>query len=218
MARIYAGALSDVSGKVGNVVGRIRLGTNVLAVYQPVVSNPMTPAQQAVRMRFGLISEVMSKCIAAVNWGLIAYKGKGTNVHKGITPANKFMTLNKEAVSGTYPSIVVDYSKLVYSKGGIELPANPAVSVSGANIVFSWTDNSGVSPKAVASDTFGMVAYNPQKGMCAFVAVAAKREDATFSWAYPPTWAGDNAEIYMMFANDEHTECSDSLYMGSLSI
>lgn len=218
MARIYQGITGAINGKVGNVVGRFRLGTNVIAIYQPVVFNPQTVPQETNRQGFGLVSQLMSKCIGAVNWGLKAYKGQGSNRHKGITAPNKFMQLNKSILTGTYPNQSIDYSKVVFSKGGVVLPANPACSVSGANIVFSWTDNSGAAPKCLATDTMGYVAFNEQKSECVFVAVAAKREDATASFAYPNSWAGDNADMYIIFANADGTECSDSQYLGSMSL
>ena len=54
MGKQYGGMFANWYGKIGNVVGRIRQGRTIVAIYQPNVSNPRTDAQIAQRERFSL--------------------------------------------------------------------------------------------------------------------------------------------------------------------
>ncbi len=57
MAKIQ-GLVGGLSGKMGNAVFRQRYGETIVAQYQPVVSNPNTPAQQNARAAFKLITQL----------------------------------------------------------------------------------------------------------------------------------------------------------------
>lgn len=57
MAKIQ-GLVGGLSGKMGNAVFRQRYGETVVSQYQPVVSNPNTPAQQNARAAFKLITQL----------------------------------------------------------------------------------------------------------------------------------------------------------------
>lgn len=57
MAKIQ-GLVGGISGKMGNAVFRQRAGQTIVAQYQPVVSNPNTPAQQNARAAFKLITQL----------------------------------------------------------------------------------------------------------------------------------------------------------------
>lgn len=87
MARIQ-GIIGGISGKMGNAVFRQNHGETVISQYQPIVTNPNTKAQQDVRAKFKLVSQV-----AAMVAPVIAIPRRGAS-----TSRNQFTKVN-------YPSI-----------------------------------------------------------------------------------------------------------------
>jgi hypothetical protein len=53
-----SGITGTLSGKMGNAVFRVRAGQQVVAQYQPQVTNPNTEAQQVARAKFKLITQL----------------------------------------------------------------------------------------------------------------------------------------------------------------
>lgn len=210
MATLNSGILGGFSGKVGPVVGYSWKGINCMRSLALSVNDPRTDEQLMWRERLGVLSTLGTKALPFVQAGF-------HNQAKSMTEGNVFIAKNiKSVFSGTWPSETLDHSKLVFAAGSLDLPANPAVSVSGANLVFSWTDNSGAG-NAQPGDQLMVLAYNPQKAQAANLIGVAARSTASFSYAYPATWAGDNCELYIAFRSDNGT-VSDSLYLGSMSL
>lgn len=74
MAKIY-GLFGAMTGKVADVVMVVRNGVQVARKYQPVVSNPSSPAQVASRARLKLLSQlahVMASVIAMSREGIVS--------------------------------------------------------------------------------------------------------------------------------------------------
>lgn len=72
MAKIY-GLFGTMTGKLADTVMTVRNGEQVVRKYQPVVFNPSTPAQVAVRARLKLMSQ-----LSAVLNDAIAFRKQGT--------------------------------------------------------------------------------------------------------------------------------------------
>lgn len=80
MAKIY-GLFGSMKGKVADVVMAVRNGEQIVRKYQPVVSNPSTPAQVAVRAKMKLLSQlsaVMAPVIAMPRVGAVSSRNMFT--------------------------------------------------------------------------------------------------------------------------------------------
>lgn len=74
MAKIY-GLFGSMTGKVADVVMAVRNGEQIARKYQPVVTNPSTPAQVATRAKMKLMSQlsaVMAPVIAIPRMGSVS--------------------------------------------------------------------------------------------------------------------------------------------------
>lgn len=98
MAKIQ-GLVGGLSGKMGNAVFRQRYGETVVSQYQPVVSNPNTPAQQNARAAFKLITQLSA--IMAPAYGTLGVVTRPAR--QGRNPRTGFVAKN-------YNLIVVDPS------------------------------------------------------------------------------------------------------------
>ena len=96
MAKIY-GLFGAMTGKVADVVMVVRNGVQVARKYQPVVSNPSTPAQVAARAKLKLMSqlgEVLSKGIAFTRQGIVSARNRFVSANYAIS---SFDTENQRA-------------------------------------------------------------------------------------------------------------------------
>ncbi len=82
------------------------------------------------------------------------------NLASKLTGFNKVFNDNlRDAVTGVYPALAVDYSKLHLTKGTLPNAASAAASsVVARKLVFAWEDNSGEG-RAESSDKAFVAAY-----------------------------------------------------------
>lgn len=115
MAIYNAGYLSPIRKKLGNAVGRKWRSLDVLAVYQPFVSNPNTSAQKRVRLRFGTLATMAMHAANAINLGFEAIC-KGTKIPQ----RSMFISKNWGAViADSDVAVTIDYTELVFSDGSL---------------------------------------------------------------------------------------------------
>lgn len=87
MAKIY-GLFGSMTGKLADVVMSVRNGEQIARKYQPVVFNPQTEAQVAVRARLKLMSQlsaVFGKTIAIPREGAVSSRNLFTKVNFPLT-------------------------------------------------------------------------------------------------------------------------------------
>lgn len=87
MAKIY-GLFGAITGKLADTVMAVRNGEQLARKYQPIVSNPSTPAQVAQRAKLKLLSQlsaVMSPVIAIPRKGSVSSRNLFTKVNFPLT-------------------------------------------------------------------------------------------------------------------------------------
>lgn len=118
MAIYNAGYLSPIRKKLGNAVGRKWRTLDVLAVYQPFVSNPNTNAQKAVRNRFSLLATMAMKTADAIEAGF-------ASVCAGTKVPQRSMFIRKNWVNthaDDPEQATIDYTEMILSDGSLNVP------------------------------------------------------------------------------------------------
>lgn len=144
MAKIQ-GLVGGLSGKMGNAVFRQRYGETIVAQYQPVVSNPNTPAQQTARAAFKLITQLSAVMAPAYGTlGVITRPARqGRNTRTGFVAKNYGLIVadpSPEAAERvTIPMEKLQLTESFRPAGNLEVDAAEAemtasVSVSAADI------------------------------------------------------------------------------------
>lgn len=118
MAKIY-GLFGSLTGKIADVVMVVRNGEQIARKYQPLVSNPSTPAQVASRAKLKALSQlsaVMADSIALQRTGLVSPRNKFVKLNYGATSyANNQAEINLSAVKLTHS--VVSLPDIVAERG-----------------------------------------------------------------------------------------------------
>lgn len=213
MAKSFQGAWGNFSGKIGNIIGRIRRGEQTLSIYQRNVDQPNTDSQLAQRLRFTLVVQLLTSMMGWLN-----VMGKPL-AKIGQTGYNAIMALcySGNPFTGSYPAITLDYTKIKLSKGALELGFDLVANVDGNDIVVNWTDNSGQG-NAKENDLACIAMYNEVKKIALTNLQAAKREDAAANITVPTSWNTDTLHVWIAFKNEGGDLVSDSSYLGSFTV
>lgn len=205
MAKLTQNVLGDISGTVGNVSFGSWKDLNIVKAKRGPSSTPPTEAQQLVQEKFRELSRLGKAFFNIVKVGMA---GAAT----GATEQNLFMSSSYPSVSGALGALVIDYSKLIISKGTLEKLNGPAVASSGGMVNLSWAYlNFGDG-----NDTIVAIAYNPEINQT-FIQQDKKRSDNLCVLAVPANWFGKTVHVYL-FAKNPDENVSDSQYAGSATV
>ena len=136
----------------------------------PNVKDARSLKQLAQRGKFALAIAFMKPMKSFIDVGFKLYAVQQTAMNAALS-----YTL-KNVITGVSPDFGVDYSKVMVSKGSLELPLNIQMLNNEGEVALSWGDNSGVGN---ASDTdFAMpLVYNANKRVAIYDMVSSCRGD-----------------------------------------
>lgn len=209
MGKANQGVFGQWRNKVGNVVGRVLQGQQIYSIYQPVVANPRTTAQESNRAKFRILAQFFKLFASLLK---ISFAGTYT-LGSGFTRAMKVNFAN--GTSGTYPNQQLALANLVIGQGQCPMVYNPAAAADAGVINLSWTDNSETAGAEETDKMYG-VAYNTVKKEVLFESSMANRADSSMEWEMPTAWSGDTVAVYIGFARKDMG--GNSVYLGTLSI
>lgn len=215
MSKYNQGILGPFSGKVGTVVGSFWKGRFVMRGRPTHMTNPNTPAQQARRAIFSIVSETLAPLRQVVNAGF-AVRADIENV----TPVNVAMQVNMEqavTVSGSVASIV--WNRFMVAGGtllNVETPS--ATAAASHKINLSWTNNAGVQADVLDNDYVVAAAYNPTKKQAVYDLVTMCRDDQSGVLTVPSTWVGDSVQVFIFTRSEDKSRNSQSENLGAVTI
>jgi len=223
MGKGNQGLYGSYKGRVGNVVGSVRNGIQVLSIRPASMRNPRTDAQQNTRMRFAMLGQFLSKLRSAVRTGFESESGDG------ISAVNAALRENfKKAFTGDYPDLALDFSKVSLSKGDLVIPTGMAVeSLAGAVLSLLWNDNSNNSLllNSNAQDTLIVGIYNDESEQGWVSYGEFRRADAAGTVELPDSWAGQTLHVMAYFRSGAETKkikdgynVSNTVYAGSVTL
>lgn len=132
MAKIY-GLFGSMTGKVADVVMAVRNGEQIARKYQPVVSNPNSPAQVATRAKLKLLSQ-----LSAVLAPSIAIPREGV-----VSSRNLFLKSNYGLASYANNEASVDLQNVQITRSVVGLPSLYAGRVQGTGIEVGLNASAG---------------------------------------------------------------------------
>lgn len=136
MAKLSDGILGGFKGKIGNVIGVVRNGTQYIRSSPNQIKNPKTPKQQANRKKFALASKLAYRLGPFIERGFGAVEGK--------TPRGACISSNMK--SGIYEEgdDGIRYSNIMVSAGALrQVDGAAAERLEDGTVRVTWQDNSG---------------------------------------------------------------------------
>jgi len=219
MARLKSGILGPIIGKIANLVGYIRLGQPVIRTEarKPKKKRARSDAQKAVNLKFKIVKSFIADISDFINVG---YKLDVAGTTK--IPENNAVSYHiNEAVTGTYPDLVLDYSKVLVSRGKLPVPLNPTVELVGDVLKFKWD----IDPKSDwkrKRDQVMLLAYKTATQEPDYVLSGARRFEGTDELpvriARNKNRKDDFLETYIAFIADDRQSISNSVYVGRVTV
>ena len=210
MAIFTVGPFGRPSGKIGNVVFYELNGQLV----GRRIGKPGKPSlkQKANRQAMSATMEFLKPMTDFIN---VSFKseaeGSLKNPHNLATSYNK-----KHALTGQYPDIKVDYSKVILSKGSLEMANDLKLSKGEEGINLSW--NTAGFENGRYDDILMVMVSHPDREHASSFLNAAKREDGSCFIPVHSEWIRNGQmEVYVCFKSANGQLISDSAYAGNLN-
>jgi hypothetical protein len=212
MGIIRQGIIGGFSGKVGNVVGASWKGISYMRILPVSVANPQTDAQLAQRQKLTVTMYFLQPLSEFLKTGFKSFAVKMSGI-------NAAMSYNiKNALTGTYPNISIDYPNALVARENLAGALNQVASSTVAGTVkFDWEDNSGEIGASTYDKTL-LVVYNPTQNQAVTVNELAERGDETQTVTMPDSFRDDLVECYIAFISADGKVVSNSAFAGAVTV
>ena len=191
-------SLNHWSGNVGGLIGYTVRGHRYLRSMPAHVRNPRTPAQQAHRSHFSLVSTFIHTLGPIYKLGYQHY-------NPDLSPrANLFHHIFYDAVNPE--TLTLDPAKVLISRGTLPTFQPTAVTHTSSAISLRWHINQGTP-----QDQLHLLLYNVTQAQSCPHYNAASRATAHLTITLPATWAPtDHIILYAFWHNPNTHANSDS--------
>lgn len=212
MARFKNGINGGFSGKIGSLVGIESNGKQYGRSLPTKSKKPATQAQELQRQKFRLIRAWLMPLLELINIGYRLVTGAKT-------PMNAAISYHlKEAVAEQKGGLVVDFSKVVLSRGELIVSwVLEVLCLADRLLHIKWT--SGFENAfCKATDRASFVVYNPSKDQFATFEAAALRSDGEVSLQLPQGFENDMVHTWMHYVDEPGDRVSTSVYLGKMVV
>lgn len=210
MAICNAGPHGHPSGKIGKLVFYMLNGQAVCRLVGR--AGKATPKQLGNRQGMSVTMGFLKPMADFINVSFkLEAEGTVKNQHNLATSYNK-----KHALTGEYPNIAVDYSKVILSKGSLEMAKDLEITKGEEGVNFSW--NTGIAENGAKDDILMVVISHLGIDQATTHLNAARRSDGScFIPLFSDRMKNGQMEIYVCFKSADGKLISDSVYGGNLN-
>ncbi len=210
MAKLKNGIFGPILGKLGPLVGASWKKTYYLrALPKKKKNSSKTAAQLANEQKFKFVTEWLVPFHPFVTVGFKEITGNRTEINEA------FSFNYKNAVTGCYPNLGVDYSKVLLSKGSLPgLTGLTAQLKTPGELELQWASDQ--VPHASYDDQLLVVLFCPELKMTDGFIGGTKRADLSCRFKFNPKMKGKVLEVYVGLVSLNAKKSADSLYLGQL--
>ncbi|WP_069660916.1 DUF6266 family protein [Arcticibacter eurypsychrophilus] len=210
MAQFNQGVLGAFSGKVGSVVGSNWRDIDYMRGLPKQSSKPATAKQLLIREKFRLLIQFLTLVKSVINQG---FKNEDT---RRATAFNLAFTANKDAFAGTDTEPVLDFSKMIFSKGsGVSKATGCKIVADGDGVLtVTWDAISG-NAQALTDEATVVLYCEEDKEVVVHEGVLRSLNTAQVE--IPSNWSSCTIHGYVYMTSKEDKNSLTS-YAGALSI
>lgn len=213
MGKYNQGIYGPYSGRVGNVIGSFWKGRSIMRIRAASFTDANTIAQQTQRLKWKIVAAFLSANEKLIKLGFAA-------TDASITPYNSALKYNiREAITGTFPSLALDYEKVKLSVGDL-LGLNSAVvsAATPGTVKVDWSDNTN-NEDAFPTDRLMLSIVDNASGEVFLNPTDVSRGDETTIVTLPAGWTGRQVQVLGFFVKEgqlkitsqEQVSTSDSI-------
>jgi len=205
MGKLTNGIFGAVNGKVGNIIGYNLNGQQVIRTIG-VNNKPLSEKQLNNKLQMKVIMQFFHQMDTLIQMG---FSPEARNTTKNYH--NLAIAYNKpNALTGFYPDVAIDFSKILISAGNLPQPENTKIERIGNQLEFTWE---GIRN----TDQVMLLAYAPITKQMVFEASGAKRAQGKEKLILKPGMENEILELYISFVSNDRMQAANSLYLGSIT-
>ena len=209
MGKLVGGPFGMLHGRVGNLVGYVLNGENVMRQIGRS-EKPLTKARKVNCEKMTVVNRFLQPALPFIRLGF-RFEAAGTNRNA----YNEAVSYNKmNALQGEYPNISMDYSKVLVSKGSLPVAKQPQIERTEQGVLFTW-DTSNIPTEQNYDRAMLLVSY-PEMGEMNYLPSGSMRIEGKDLVLVDWDYRNARMEAYISFVNPEGTKVSDSVYVGSI--
>src|SRR5690554_4677005 len=186
-------------GRLGNLVFYKMNGQGIVRTKPAQYKDRKSPAQLAQRQRLQVVNRFLKPFSALLK---ITFPPETT----GRTARTEaFSYIMRNALTGDYPIICIDKSKVLLCRGPLPLPERVTVTAQSDGLLIEWENGSKVTGSR-AGDTLILMAYSEVSGMADFRFTDTCRTAETYLWK--PALPEADLDVWIAFRNraDRHEQ------------
>jgi len=210
MAIYDQGFLGRFLGKLGPAVGATWRGKNVIKAMPKKSSKPPTQKQLVQQATFSLAVKLVSGLDPFIKYG---YQNSGD-----ITPANAAVKqVLRDAIIGLFPAISIDHSKVLISKGGLQMPeaGEMVIQPNGIDVKVSWEEPLDA---VRATDIAMIVFHDTVNGYFKYSGAQVFRSALTTNFRTTTLFEGHEVVAWIFFRSADGKLVSNSEFLGKIVI
>lgn len=203
MAQYDESIFGAIKGRHGTAVASTtKDGKKIIRMYK-VPSNPNTAAQVAQRGKFGFVNAELSSLRDIFKTSFRNNRGMNLAVSYAL----------KNAVNDSGEGLTLDYSKLSFAWGSIQLPDVLSATVEpGHAIRIDW--DTTLRKEDETPDELNLVLMNSESKFTILREGVALRTAGTVTFELPEIWIGKKVYCWVYFSTPESDLTSVSKYLG----
>lgn len=210
MAIIKNGPNGTFSGKAGSVVGSSWRSVNYIKGLPKASKQPKSPKQLEQQAKFGAAVRFLQPITDVLNLGLGRQKNsKATGYNLGLKQ------VLDHAITGDFPDYEIDFSKVVISKGKLDIPVVMDVKAEPGKLVVSWLADAN-NVNSFADDRIFILAFDPGTNIFFYGPAEATRSLGEAPVNLPPVLAGSTLHVYVFAMDRLAKKASNSMYAGNV--
>jgi hypothetical protein len=208
MGIIRQGIFGGFEKRTGGLVGRRMRGRSLISAPQHKSAKGRSQAQLDQQLKFELVLTFLSRFRHLIANGFRHAAGKGNAFNAAVK-----YNFRNNIIIGASPDYVIDYPKLVYSRGSLAGPNAPMVSLGVNMLTVTWL------PEAQSQfnrylDKANFLVYCPDKKMALVYPDRTFRSSLGYNLPLPVNLGGFPLHVYMSFISVDGREVSNSEYLG----
>lgn len=210
MAKIRKGILGPVSGTIGPVVGGIWKGIPYVRTKpKKKKKKQRTPAQIAAQEKLKFMNLILVPFHDYIKVGFANEAEQQTEISAAFS-ANYHTML-----SGVYPALEADYSKLVLSVGNLPMVNDIRFDLQDPETLkLTWEND--VIKNTVFNDQLMLVAYCPELDMTFGFTGGVNRSQKQCVVKMEDKFVGKALEVYLSMTSFDRKAIANSVYLGKI--
>jgi len=211
MGRLPNGPNGPLIGKLGKMSGAKWKNLHYVRSLPETSGKPPSDGQRIQRAKFALVSRFLKPMK-----DLVAFSFNDPDVNMtGYNRAQSYIL--KNAVCGVYPGYRIHYPSVLISNGFLPNAILPAAAIGDdGNVVFTWTDNSGMG-KASPDDFTLLFVYCEAINQCNHRIGDAIRSRGTVTYNLR-LYKGQTIQTWLAFISADEKDISPGIFTGEITI